>query len=170
MIEDAGFYRVKYHNFTGGVVALHSGFKLWDRPLKANKQKDLSVCFRRLLPVWQINWVTERRELLCWCHCTLVSGSIYYSLWTTLLTAASDTTGESGQTSSVQLVLNIFFVTSTFWKWIIKPVKPTKADLSVWPTKQPSSSVCVLQCNGKQNSTTWVTWIKLYILQIFVHF
>lgn len=30
MIEDAGFYCVQYYNFTGGVVALHSGFKLWD--------------------------------------------------------------------------------------------------------------------------------------------
>lgn len=30
MIEDAGFYCVQYHNLTGGVVALHSGFKLWD--------------------------------------------------------------------------------------------------------------------------------------------
>ncbi|CAL8328461.1 unnamed protein product [Arctogadus glacialis] len=28
MIEEAGFYRVKYHNLTGGVVAIHSGFKL----------------------------------------------------------------------------------------------------------------------------------------------
>ncbi|XP_029999618.1 2-methoxy-6-polyprenyl-1,4-benzoquinol methylase, mitochondrial [Sphaeramia orbicularis] len=28
MIEDAGFYRVQYYNLTGGVVALHSGFKL----------------------------------------------------------------------------------------------------------------------------------------------
>ncbi|XP_035514310.1 2-methoxy-6-polyprenyl-1,4-benzoquinol methylase, mitochondrial isoform X1 [Morone saxatilis] len=28
MIEDAGFYCVHYHNLTGGVVALHSGFKL----------------------------------------------------------------------------------------------------------------------------------------------
>ncbi|XP_056232538.1 2-methoxy-6-polyprenyl-1,4-benzoquinol methylase, mitochondrial [Seriola aureovittata] len=28
MIEDAGFYSVQYYNFTGGVVALHSGFKL----------------------------------------------------------------------------------------------------------------------------------------------
>ncbi|KAG7252334.1 hypothetical protein CRUP_014838, partial [Coryphaenoides rupestris] len=28
MIEDAGFYRVKYYNLTGGVVAIHSGFKL----------------------------------------------------------------------------------------------------------------------------------------------
>ncbi|XP_078107480.1 2-methoxy-6-polyprenyl-1,4-benzoquinol methylase, mitochondrial [Sander vitreus] len=28
MIEDAGFYCVKYNNLTGGVVALHSGFKL----------------------------------------------------------------------------------------------------------------------------------------------
>lgn len=28
MIEDAGFYCVKYHNLTGGIVALHSGFKL----------------------------------------------------------------------------------------------------------------------------------------------
>ncbi|XP_061585861.1 2-methoxy-6-polyprenyl-1,4-benzoquinol methylase, mitochondrial [Cololabis saira] len=28
MIEDAGFYCVQYHNLTGGVVALHSGFKL----------------------------------------------------------------------------------------------------------------------------------------------
>ncbi|XP_039906216.1 2-methoxy-6-polyprenyl-1,4-benzoquinol methylase, mitochondrial [Simochromis diagramma] len=28
MIEDAGFYCVQYYNFTGGVVALHSGFKL----------------------------------------------------------------------------------------------------------------------------------------------
>lgn len=28
MIEDAGFYSVKYYNLTGGVVALHSGFKL----------------------------------------------------------------------------------------------------------------------------------------------
>ncbi|XP_030593601.1 2-methoxy-6-polyprenyl-1,4-benzoquinol methylase, mitochondrial [Archocentrus centrarchus] len=28
MIEDAGFYCVRYSNLTGGVVALHSGFKL----------------------------------------------------------------------------------------------------------------------------------------------
>ncbi|XP_034547827.1 2-methoxy-6-polyprenyl-1,4-benzoquinol methylase, mitochondrial [Notolabrus celidotus] len=28
MIEDAGFYTVQYYNLTGGVVALHSGFKL----------------------------------------------------------------------------------------------------------------------------------------------
>ncbi|KAL6114835.1 coq5 [Pungitius sinensis] len=28
MIEDAGFFCVKYYNLTGGVVALHSGFKL----------------------------------------------------------------------------------------------------------------------------------------------
>ncbi|KAM9858672.1 2-methoxy-6-polyprenyl-1,4-benzoquinol methylase, mitochondrial [Aulostomus maculatus] len=28
MIEDAGFYCVQYYNFTGGVVSLHSGFKL----------------------------------------------------------------------------------------------------------------------------------------------
>ncbi|AWP07599.1 putative 2-methoxy-6-polyprenyl-1-4-benzoquinol methylase mitochondrial [Scophthalmus maximus] len=28
MIEDTGFYCVRYHNLTGGVVALHSGYKL----------------------------------------------------------------------------------------------------------------------------------------------
>lgn len=28
MLEDAGFYCVRYHNLTAGVVALHSGFKL----------------------------------------------------------------------------------------------------------------------------------------------
>ncbi|XP_062307359.1 2-methoxy-6-polyprenyl-1,4-benzoquinol methylase, mitochondrial isoform X2 [Osmerus eperlanus] len=28
MMEDAGFYCVRYYNLTGGVVALHSGFKL----------------------------------------------------------------------------------------------------------------------------------------------
>ncbi|XP_070690040.1 2-methoxy-6-polyprenyl-1,4-benzoquinol methylase, mitochondrial [Pempheris klunzingeri] len=28
MIEDAGFYSVQYYNLTGGIVALHSGFKL----------------------------------------------------------------------------------------------------------------------------------------------
>ncbi len=28
MMEDAGFDRVSYHNFTGGIVALHKGFKL----------------------------------------------------------------------------------------------------------------------------------------------
>ncbi|XP_030647749.1 2-methoxy-6-polyprenyl-1,4-benzoquinol methylase, mitochondrial [Chanos chanos] len=28
MIEDAGFFRVQYFNLTGGVVAVHSGFKL----------------------------------------------------------------------------------------------------------------------------------------------
>ncbi|KAM4808505.1 2-methoxy-6-polyprenyl-1,4-benzoquinol methylase, mitochondrial [Rhinophrynus dorsalis] len=28
MIEDAGFFRVNYHNLTSGVVAVHSGFKL----------------------------------------------------------------------------------------------------------------------------------------------
>ncbi|KAJ3580609.1 hypothetical protein NHX12_034307 [Muraenolepis orangiensis] len=28
MIEDAGFHHVKYYNLTGGVVAIHSGFKL----------------------------------------------------------------------------------------------------------------------------------------------
>lgn len=30
MIEDAGFHCVQYYNFTGGIVALHSGFKLWN--------------------------------------------------------------------------------------------------------------------------------------------
>lgn len=29
MIEDAGFFRVQYTNLSGGIVALHSGFKLW---------------------------------------------------------------------------------------------------------------------------------------------
>lgn len=28
MIEDAGFKVVTYSNYTGGIVALHSGFKL----------------------------------------------------------------------------------------------------------------------------------------------
>ncbi|NP_001004541.1 2-methoxy-6-polyprenyl-1,4-benzoquinol methylase, mitochondrial precursor [Danio rerio] len=28
MIEDAGFFRVQYFNLTGGIVAIHSGFKL----------------------------------------------------------------------------------------------------------------------------------------------
>ncbi len=28
MMEDAGFERVSYHNMTGGIVALHSGYKL----------------------------------------------------------------------------------------------------------------------------------------------
>nr|XP_015221498.1 PREDICTED: 2-methoxy-6-polyprenyl-1,4-benzoquinol methylase, mitochondrial isoform X2 [Lepisosteus oculatus] len=28
LIEDAGFYKVQFHNLTGGVVAIHSGFKL----------------------------------------------------------------------------------------------------------------------------------------------
>ncbi|CAH2295338.1 2-methoxy-6-polyprenyl-1,4-benzoquinol methylase, mitochondrial [Pelobates cultripes] len=28
MIEDAGFFKVKYHNLTSGIVAVHSGFKL----------------------------------------------------------------------------------------------------------------------------------------------
>ncbi|KAM9331123.1 2-methoxy-6-polyprenyl-1,4-benzoquinol methylase, mitochondrial [Gastrophryne carolinensis] len=28
MIEDAGFFKVRYHNLTSGVVAVHSGFKL----------------------------------------------------------------------------------------------------------------------------------------------
>ncbi|XP_053558021.1 2-methoxy-6-polyprenyl-1,4-benzoquinol methylase, mitochondrial [Bombina bombina] len=28
MIEDAGFFKVNYHNLTSGVVAIHSGFKL----------------------------------------------------------------------------------------------------------------------------------------------
>ncbi|XP_077317593.1 2-methoxy-6-polyprenyl-1,4-benzoquinol methylase, mitochondrial isoform X2 [Lithobates pipiens] len=28
MIEDAGFFKVNYHNLTSGVVAVHSGFKL----------------------------------------------------------------------------------------------------------------------------------------------
>ncbi|XP_018593335.2 2-methoxy-6-polyprenyl-1,4-benzoquinol methylase, mitochondrial [Scleropages formosus] len=28
MIEEAGFFSVQYHNLTGGVVAIHSGFKL----------------------------------------------------------------------------------------------------------------------------------------------
>ena len=27
MMEDAGFVDVKYHNMTGGIVALHTGFK-----------------------------------------------------------------------------------------------------------------------------------------------
>lgn len=30
MIEDAGFHCVQYYNLTGGIVALHSGFKLWN--------------------------------------------------------------------------------------------------------------------------------------------
>lgn len=31
LMEDAGFFCVQYFNLTGGVVALHSGFKLWGR-------------------------------------------------------------------------------------------------------------------------------------------
>lgn len=47
MIEDAGFYCVQYYNLTGGIVALHSGFKLWDLLLAhgVKMQKD-SLCFR----------------------------------------------------------------------------------------------------------------------------
>jgi len=49
MIEDAGFCRVKYYNLTGGVVAIHSGFKLWD-------ERSL------LVPSWlNIHWPLSRR-------------------------------------------------------------------------------------------------------------
>ena len=29
MIEEAGFKYVSYTNYTGGIVAVHSGFKMW---------------------------------------------------------------------------------------------------------------------------------------------
>lgn len=29
MIEDAGFLKVEYQNLGSGIVAIHSGFKLW---------------------------------------------------------------------------------------------------------------------------------------------
>lgn len=29
MIEDAGFFKVDYENLNFGIVAIHSGFKLW---------------------------------------------------------------------------------------------------------------------------------------------
>lgn len=29
MIEDAGFFKVDYQNLNLGIVAIHSGFKLW---------------------------------------------------------------------------------------------------------------------------------------------
>lgn len=29
MIEDAGFFKVDYQNLSSGIVAIHSGFKLW---------------------------------------------------------------------------------------------------------------------------------------------
>lgn len=29
MIEDAGFFKVDYQNLNSGIVAIHSGFKLW---------------------------------------------------------------------------------------------------------------------------------------------
>ena len=31
MIEDAGFQKVTYENLTSGIVAIHSGFKLYLR-------------------------------------------------------------------------------------------------------------------------------------------
>lgn len=37
MLEDAGFYCVQYHNLTAGVVALHSGFKLWGLKMKVRR-------------------------------------------------------------------------------------------------------------------------------------
>ena len=29
MVQEAGFQNVEYENLVGGVVAIHSGFKLW---------------------------------------------------------------------------------------------------------------------------------------------
>ena len=29
MIEEAGFNLVTYTNYTGGIVSLHSGYKIW---------------------------------------------------------------------------------------------------------------------------------------------
>jgi ubiquinone/menaquinone biosynthesis C-methylase UbiE len=31
LIEEAGFKCVNYSNLTGGVVAIHSGFKFWSK-------------------------------------------------------------------------------------------------------------------------------------------
>lgn len=37
MIEEAGFKLVTYSNLTGGIVAIHSGFKLWMNNHKKSK-------------------------------------------------------------------------------------------------------------------------------------
>ena len=78
MIEDAGFYCVKYYNLTGGVVALHSGFKLWDAPVTPPKKQKDWLCFRLLCLYNQLS-----AEHLCRCHCTIPGnhfsvGHIYF--------------------------------------------------------------------------------------------
>ena len=34
MVQEAGFQNVEYENLVGGVVAIHSGFKLWHQNLE----------------------------------------------------------------------------------------------------------------------------------------
>lgn len=57
MIEDAGFHCVQYSNLTGGIVALHSGFKLWNAlltpGLKVQISKKTGSVFQAFLSVHQ---------------------------------------------------------------------------------------------------------------------
>lgn len=90
MIEDAGFYCVKYHNLTGGIVALHSGFKLWDALLASlvKKANRLALCFGLFCLYDKLSaefsdmnfraW--SRRAPLCRCHYTM-TGHIYWFIF-----------------------------------------------------------------------------------------
>lgn len=39
MVQEAGFQDVEYENLVGGVVAIHSGFKLWNWKSEIISQK-----------------------------------------------------------------------------------------------------------------------------------
>lgn len=87
MIEDAGFYCVRYYNLTGGVVALHSGFKLWDA-LLTPKTDWLRVSgffhlYDKLSAEFSdINFITRSsRAHFCRCFCTVTENQVRWHIY-----------------------------------------------------------------------------------------
>lgn len=60
MIEDAGFFRVDYENLNFGIVAIHSGFKLWVWVPKHQKYN-----FHGIWKLWNFNGIKRSPKRLC---------------------------------------------------------------------------------------------------------
>lgn len=76
MIEDAGFFCVQYFNLTGGIVAIHSGFKLWVSA--HNDKKDCSYTHNERRMLKREHWWTRHLvsgnsawKPLCSCICSV---------------------------------------------------------------------------------------------------
>jgi hypothetical protein len=57
MVQEAGFQDVEYENLVGGVVAIHSGFKLWNWKLEIISENTIQGDKFIIIHAWSKWWL-----------------------------------------------------------------------------------------------------------------